>query len=81
VAFEAHRIGWDVTTFSGYTYEELSENPDADVQALLKLTDFLIDGQYIHARRDVGLKFRGSDNQRLIDMNATRKKERVVLFY
>jgi anaerobic ribonucleoside-triphosphate reductase activating protein len=80
-AIEAHRIGWDVVTFTGYTYETLRENPDTDVQALLAHTDYLIDGPYIHAQRDVGLKFRGSDNQRLIDMNATRKKGRVVLFY
>jgi len=81
VAIEAHRIGWDVVTFTGYTYEELRDNPDTDVQALLAHTDYLIDGPYIDARKDVGLKFRGSDNQRLIDMNATRKRNRVVLFY
>jgi anaerobic ribonucleoside-triphosphate reductase activating protein len=81
VAIEAHRIGWDVTTFTGYTYEELKENSDTDVQALLAHTDYLIDGRYIDAQKDVSLKFRGSANQRLIDMNATRKKNRVVLFY
>jgi anaerobic ribonucleoside-triphosphate reductase activating protein len=81
VAIEAHRIGWDVVTFTGYTYETLKENTDTDVQALLAHTDYLIDGPYVHAQRDVDLKFRGSDNQRLIDMNATRKRGRVVLFY
>lgn len=81
VAFEAHRIGWDVVTYTGYTYEKLAANPDADIQALLKLSDMLIDGPYIHEQRDISLKFRGSDNQRLIDLNATRKKGRVMLFY
>jgi anaerobic ribonucleoside-triphosphate reductase activating protein len=81
VAYEAHRIGWNVMTYTGYLYEDLRDNPDADVQALLKLTDYLKDGPYIHDQRDIGLKFRGSANQRLIDMNATRKREKVVLFY
>lgn len=80
-AYEAHRYGWDVCTYTGFTYEELTANPDADVQALLALSDLLIDGPYIHERRDIGLKFRGSDNQRLIDLNETRKKGKTVLFY
>ena len=80
-AFEAHRIGWDVVTYTGSLYEELIQNPDADIQALLALSDMLIDGPYIHAKRDISLKFRGSDNQRLIDLNETRKRGKVVLFY
>ena len=81
VAFEAHRMGWDVVTYTGYKYEDLAANPDSEVQALLKFTDILIDGPYIHERRAIDLKFRGSDNQRLIDMNETRKRGRVVLFF
>jgi len=82
VAFEAKRIGWDVTTFTGNTYEDLISREDADVQALLDLTDYLIDGPYIREQRDLDLKFRGSTNQRIIDMKATRKQNgRVKLFY
>jgi len=81
VAFEAKRIGWDVTTFTGHTYEELKNREDADIHALLELTDYLIDGPYIHEERDLDLKFRGSANQRIIDMEATRKLGRVKLFY
>ena len=82
VAFEAKRIGWDVTTFTGHTYEELTAREDADVQALLDLTDYLVDGPYVHEQRDIDLKFRGSANQRIIDMEATRKQNgRVKLFY
>jgi anaerobic ribonucleoside-triphosphate reductase activating protein len=82
IAFEAKRIGWDVTTFTGNTYEELVTREDAEIQALLDLTDYLIDGPYIHENRDIDLKFRGSSNQRIIDMNATRKQNgKVKLFY
>ena len=80
VAFEARRIGWDVTTYTGYTYEQLQEHPDADIQALLAMTDYLIDGPYIHDQRDIGLKFRGSANQRIIDVAATRMRDRMVLY-
>jgi anaerobic ribonucleoside-triphosphate reductase activating protein len=82
IALEAKRIGWDVTTFTGNTYEELIKREDADIQALLDLTDVLIDGPYIHEQRDIDLKFRGSTNQRIIDMEATRKQNgKVKLFY
>jgi len=81
IAIEAHRIGWDVCTFTGYTYEELLEQENTDIQALLNQTDILIDGPYVHEQREIGLKFRGSTNQRVIDMNETRKRERVMLHY
>ena len=82
IAFEAKRVGWDVATYTGHTYEELTERGDADINALLELTDYLIDGPYIHEERDLDLKFRGSANQRVIDMNITRKQSgRVKLFY
>jgi len=40
----------------------------------------LIDGKYVHALRDIGLKFRGSSNQRLIDVAETRKTGGIVLW-
>ena len=83
IAFEAKLTGWDVTTYTGYTFEELSKRTeDTDVQALLNLTDYLIDGPYIHEQRDLDLKFRGSANQRIIDMETTRRQNgRVKLYY
>jgi len=81
IAIEAKRIGWDVCTFTGYTLEELQEREDSDIKALLNQTDFLIDGPYIHELREIGLKFRGSSNQRFIDMGETRKRGKVVQVY
>lgn len=71
-----------ITVFSGYTLEQLNEmgKQDEDVRELLQLTDILIDGPYIKELRDLTLRFRGSSNQRVIDMNRTREKGETVLW-
>ena len=68
-------------TFTGYTYEELQPlaAQDTDLAGLLDLTDLLIDGRFVEAEKDLTLQFRGSRNQRIIDMNATRAAGQVVL--
>ena len=80
VAEAVKRLGLDLTTYTGYVYEDLVQRENADIQALLSLSDYLIDGPYIHSQRNIGLKFRGSANQRLIDMNETRRVGEVVLY-
>jgi len=80
VAQAVKRIGLDITTYTGHTYEELSEGADEGIQALLNITDYLIDGPYIHEKRDIGLKFRGSANQRIIDMDKTRMNGELTLY-
>jgi len=66
-----HGIGLDVTTYTGYLYEDLLNMPDPDVAELLAQTDTLIDGPFILAEKDLTLAFRGSRNQRIIKL--TRK--------
>ena len=72
-------MGLTLTVFTGFTYEERISKEDGAINGLLELTDLLIDGRYVEKKRDLTLKFRGSSNQRLIDMNETRKKGEVVL--
>jgi anaerobic ribonucleoside-triphosphate reductase activating protein len=85
MAKEIKKRGLDIVTFSGYTYEELMAladiaGPEGNaVKSLLDLTDMLIDGRFELALRDLTLCFRGSQNQRLIDMNKTRKSGKIVL--
>ena len=75
-------LGWDVVTFTGHTYEKLiARTEDNGVQALLGMTDYLIDGPYIHAKKDLDLRFRGSGNQRIIDMHATRANNGQVVLH
>ncbi len=74
-----HELGLNITTFTGYTLEQLTAMNDADVDALLLQTDVLIDGPFIMKLRDISLQFRGSSNQRIIDMNKTRQTGQIVL--
>lgn len=74
--------GLDITVFSGYTYEQLMQRAEEEpaLARLLELTDLLIDGPFVKTKKDLTLQFRGSSNQRLIDMNATRKVGQIVLW-
>ena len=74
--------GLNITTFSGYTLEELIElgMQRADIAELLELTDILIDGPFQKELKDLTLQFRGSKNQRVIDMNETRKRGEVSIW-
>lgn len=78
LAKRIHALGLDITTYTGYTLEELQAQNSPDTQALLAQTDILIDGKFILAQRDLTLKFRGSKNQRMIDMNATRQMGKII---
>jgi len=80
VALSARQLGWDVVIYTGFTYEELLEMKDSGVTALLSACDILIDGKYIHKLRDTKLQFRGSSNQRIIDVSATQKSGQIVLW-
>lgn len=73
-------LGKDVMAFSGWTYEELLAKNDPAVNELLDLTDILVDGRYEEAERNLTLVYRGSENQRVIDMKKTRETGNVVLY-
>ena len=59
--------------FSGYTFEELMKRCETEPELweLLGLCRYLIDGRYVHEQRDLTLHFRGSRNQRIIDLPAS----------
>lgn len=64
--------------YTGYLYERLLEMPSC--RRLLEQLDVLVDGPFIMAQRDEDLLFRGSTNQRLIDVQASLKTGNVVLW-
>ncbi len=73
----------NIWSFSGYTWEEL-HNPDArcyteNTEKMLSMIDVLIDGEFHEDERDVTLTFRGSKNQRIIDVKESEKTKTIVL--
>lgn len=74
--------GMHLTVYSGFTYEQLQEKGKADkaIQGLLDTVDLLVDGRFILEKKDLALAFRGSSNQRLIDLKKSRESGAVVLF-
>lgn len=72
-----------VWLYSGNTYEELTENSRNHIDIttdLLGLVDVLVDGRYLEEEKSLGLRFRGSKNQRVIDMNETRKQGKIIIW-
>jgi anaerobic ribonucleoside-triphosphate reductase activating protein len=64
--------------YTGYTYEALLTMPAQ--RRLLEHIDVLVDGPFIQSLRDEQLRFRGSSNQRMIDVQQSLKKKIVVLW-
>lgn len=62
--------GYEVAAFSGYTFEQLLQGSDAQKQ-LLQQMDVLIDGPFLLAERSLSISFRGSKNQRILDVPAS----------
>jgi anaerobic ribonucleoside-triphosphate reductase activating protein len=59
-------MGLNVVTYTGYKWEQLID--DKEALPLLEQTDFLVDGSYESEERSLNLRFRGSPNQRVIDV-------------
>ena len=68
LAREVHALGLTVITYTGYTWEELTASSRNDWAALIRETDILVDGPFIQELKNIDLTFRGSSNQRLIDV-------------
>ena len=68
--------------YSGYTYEYLLEKSKTQeyTKELLSLIDVLFDGKYVEELHDLSLRFRGSSNQRIIDVPKTLQQNQIVLW-
>lgn len=69
-----------VWIYSGYTYEELTENPESSEFRLLARCQVLVDGRFVLELRDPSLLYRGSSNQRLIDVERSLAESAPVLW-
>jgi anaerobic ribonucleoside-triphosphate reductase activating protein len=72
------RTDKDIWCYTGFTFETLVNNPRQ--RALLEKIDVLVDGPFVKSQRDETLHFRGSRNQRLIDVPTSLREGKVCLF-
>lgn len=81
LAKQAKALGYNIMTYTGYTYEYiLSSSSKIDGWAeFLDNIDILVDGRFEIEKKNPLLKFRGSENQRVIDVKKTRLKGEIVL--
>ena len=81
LAQEVKKIGLNVITYTGYTYEQLMgfASERKGYRELMQNTDLLVDGPFIMEEKSLLLKFRGSKNQRIINVPNSIKNKKVVL--
>ncbi|WP_025725526.1 4Fe-4S single cluster domain-containing protein [Acholeplasma granularum] len=75
----AHEDGLNVNIYSGSTYEVLSKKDCPYTKKILKEADILIDGPYIEYLKNFNLLWRGSSNQRIIDLKKTNQHQELVI--
>ena len=80
IAQEAKNMGLNVWAYTGYTWEELLCKNDSNIQKLLGCVDVLVDGKFVYELRSLDIHFRGSSNQRIIDVQKRISQNCVVLF-
>ena len=70
-------LGYEVASYSGFTFEELLEGTE-DQKKLLENIDILIDGRFILAEKSLEIAFRGSRNQRVLDVKKSLAEGKAV---
>lgn len=75
----------DIWCYSGFTYEEITGKTESRAftpisMEMLSLIDVLVDGRYVEELKDISLVFRGSSNQRVIDVKKSLDKQEIVLY-
>jgi len=69
----------NIVCYTGFTYEELLQSMDQSRVKLLRLIDIIIDGPYIEELKDISLTFRGSKNQRIIDVQNSLREHNTII--
>ncbi len=81
IAEEVKKLHKDVWCYTGYTFEEIVKNQEKNGwHKLIENLDVLVDGKFDESKKDENLKFRGSSNQRIIDVQKSLKEKKVVEF-
>lgn len=76
---EAKKINLNVLLYSGFYYEQLIDLNNKYINEILNNADYLIDGPFEYKKKDLSLLFRGSSNQRIIDLKKTKLKNKLTI--
>lgn len=71
LALALKELGYHLMAFTGYTLEKLLQKPEC--RPFLEILDLLVDGPYVEAEKSLDLRFRGSRNQRILNIPASRE--------
>ena len=80
LAKKVHELGMNVWAYTGFTFEELIKSTNKDILDFLNEIDVLIDGKFEIEKKSMDLEFRGSSNQRIIDVPKSLERKKVVLY-
>lgn len=74
--------GLNIWSYTGFTFEELLHwsKKNSNVMAFLQEIDILVDGKFLIEKKEPKTRFRGSGNQRIINVQASLKKQEIVLY-
>lgn len=74
-------LGLNVVTYTGYILEEILNSSDkSGFKELLEQTDILVDGPFELSKKDLLLNFKGSSNQRIIDVKKTLENNKIIIY-
>jgi anaerobic ribonucleoside-triphosphate reductase activating protein len=80
LALEAKKLGLDVWLYTGYLFEDILNSGNGHIKQLLKHVDCIVDGPFIMAERSLDLLYKGSRNQRIIDVQKSLNEGKAVLW-
>lgn len=80
LAKKAHELNMDVWAYTGFVYEDLIKSNKKDILELLSEIDVLIDGKFEISKKSLDCPFRGSSNQRIIDVKKSLENHEIILF-
>ncbi|EJO5346171.1 anaerobic ribonucleoside-triphosphate reductase activating protein [Clostridium botulinum] len=80
LAEEIKKLGLNIWCYTGYTFEYIKKetNINSQLKKLLESIDVLVDGKYDESKKDSSLKYKGSSNQRIIDIKKSLSENKIV---
>lgn len=79
LAEKIHDMNLNVMVYTGYLFEDLLATDKRDVRNFLQNIDILVDGPFVKEKKNLLLKFKGSENQRIIDVKSSLEKNKIIV--